>query len=144
MRVAIVYDSRSGTTRQAAEAMAALARDAGHTCTVSPVQQADPSEVSTAEALCIGSWTQGFLYFWQHATRGTHDFIERLGPLQGQPAAVFCTYKTSPGRLLDRMADALRAQGADVTGQFRSRGPRAPEGFQAWVDHLAAREETSG
>ncbi len=136
MNVAIVYDSKTGTTKAAAEAMADLVRAAGHQCTVSSVQDADPAPVSAADAICIGSWCKGLFFIRQHATPATMEFIDGLGNLEGKPAAVFCTYKTAVGRMLTKMAAQLRNRGADVTGSFRSRGPVAPDGFGDWVERL--------
>ena len=135
MKVAIVYDSRTGTTKAAAEEMAQIAVAAGHESTAVAVQAAPPAEVSAADAVCIGSWTEGLFFIRQHATQATMEFIDTLN-LAGTPAAVFCTYKTSPGKMLDKMATALEARGARVTGSFRSRGRQAPDGFEAWLDSL--------
>ena len=136
MKVAIVYDSRTGKTRKAAEEMGAAVRDAGHECSVHSVQKAGPAEVSAADAICIGSWTEGLFFVLQHATRATSELIDRLGPLDGKPAAVFCTYLTATGKMLPKMADRLRARGANVTGRFRSRGPVMASDFRGWVEGL--------
>ena len=136
MNVAIVFDSSTGTTKTAAEAMAELVRKAGHQCTVSSVQDADPASVGTADALCIGSWCQGLFVVFQHATTATMDFIDSLDELSGKPAAVFCTYKTAVGGMLPKMAARLESRGADVTGSFKSRGPYAAAGFKDWVMSL--------
>ena len=135
MRVAIVYDSRTGTTRAAAEDMARLARDRGHECDVVPIASADAEELSKADAVCVGSWTEGLFFILQHATKPTMAFIDRLS-LKSTPAAVFCTYKTSPGKMLDKMADRLMASGGTVTARLRSRGRTAPDGFGRWLDGL--------
>lgn len=136
MRVAIVYDSATGNTKAAAEQMAEAVRAAGHECTVQAVLDADPVAVGAADAVCIGSWTQGLYVILQHATRATMAFIDRLGPLDGKPAAVFTTYKLAVGRMLAKMAAGLEARGARVTGQFKSKGPRAADGFGDWVRSL--------
>ncbi len=137
MRIAIVYDSRTGTTRAAAEDMAQMAGEAGHECGAVAVQGASPSDVAEADAVCVGSWTEGYFFFGQHATKATMDFIDRL-ELGSTPTAVFCTYKTSPGKMLNKMADRLEARGAKVTGRFRSRGRTAPDGFGGWLESLEA------
>lgn len=137
MNVAIVFDSETGTTKAAAEAMAGLVRAAGHDCTVGSVQELDPATVSAADAICIGSWCKGLFFVAQHATEATMDFIDGLGALDGKPAAVFCTYKTAAGRMLPKMAARLRERGAEVTGSFKSRGPVAGDGFNQWVAELA-------
>ena len=135
MQIAIVYDSRTGTTRAAAEDMARIATDRGHTCSVAAVADADASEVNDADAVCVGSWTEGLFFILQHATKATMEFIDRLS-LDGTPAVVFCTYKTSPGKMLDKMADRLETRGATVTGRFRSKGRTAPDGFADWFESL--------
>ncbi|MFQ5522567.1 MAG: flavodoxin family protein [Acidimicrobiia bacterium] len=135
MRITIVYDSRTGTTKAAAEEMAQLATAAGHEVSVVAVQAASAAEVSSADAVCVGSWTEGLFFILQHATKATMEFIDSL-ELDGAPSAVFCTYKTSPGKMLDKMAEALEARGAKVTARLRSRGPYAPEGFKGWLDSL--------
>jgi flavodoxin len=136
MKVAIVFDSETGTTKAAAEAMAELVRGAGHQCTVSSVQDADPAAVSAADALCVGSWCKGLFFVFQHATEATMDFIDSLDELGGKPAAVFCTYKTAVGGMLPKMAARLESRGAVVTGSFKSRGRLAAEGFKDWVESL--------
>ncbi len=136
MNIAIVYDSRTGTTKAAAEAMAQLAVERGHEASAVAVQAAAAADVGSADAVCIGSWTEGLFFILQRATKATMAFIGGLS-LDGTSAAVFCTYKTSPGKMLDKMAEALEARGARVTGKFRSRGPHAPDGFAAWLDALA-------
>lgn len=135
MKLAIVYDSRTGTTKGAAEKMAEVAAGRGYQCDVVPVQTADATTVSAADAICVGSWTEGLFFILQHATKATMGFIAELS-LEGKPAAVFCTYKTSAGKILPKMAAAMTARGGKVTGQFKARGPVAPAGFEAWVDSL--------
>ena len=91
MRVAIVYDSSTGTTKAAAEQMGEVTRAAGHDCSVSSIHDADPADVSAADVICVGSWTKGLYVIRQGPTEATIDFIEKLGPLDGQPAAVLPT-----------------------------------------------------
>jgi flavodoxin len=136
MEVAIVYDSETGTTKAAAEAMSELVREAGHGCIVSSVQDADPATVSAADAVCVGSWCKGLFFVGQRATEATMDFIDGLGNLDSKPAAVFCTYKTAVGGMLPKMAARLERHGANVTGSFKSRGPFAAKGFGNWVESL--------
>lgn len=89
--------------------------------------------VSTADAVCVGSWTEGLFFILQHATKASMEFIDSLA-LEGTAAAVFCTYKTSPGKMLDKMATRLEASGGTVTARLRSRGRTAPDGFVEWLE----------
>ncbi|MEO1065347.1 MAG: flavodoxin domain-containing protein [Actinomycetota bacterium] len=136
MKIAIVFDSRTGTTKAVAEQMAKLAVAAGHDGTARPVQAVSAGDISGwADALAIGSWTEGWFIVRQHATQQTMEFIDEL-TLDGEPVAVFCTYQLSPGRLLAKMTRAVEARGGRVTGAFRSRGREVPDGFAAWLDSL--------
>ena len=143
MRVAIVYDSETGTTKAAAEEMAAIVRSAGLDCSVEPAWEADAAAVSTADAICIGCWTQGLFIVAQHPTDRALLFIDRLGPFDGKPAAVFTTYKLAVGGMLRQLAARLEARGARVTGQFKSRGPHAAREFEAWVRSLPLERPSS-
>ena len=133
MRVAIVYDSHTGTTRAAAEAMGKHLRELGNEVHIDAVTGADPAVVSEADLICIGSWTQGLFVILQHATKATMSFIERLGDLKGKKALVFCTYKLATGSLLPTMAQAMRAKGAEVVGEYRFRGPAPTPDFQSFA-----------
>jgi flavodoxin len=136
MRVAIVYDSATGTTKAAAEQMGEVASAAGHECSVDSIHGADPAEVSAADVICVGSWTKGLYIIRQGPTQATIDFIERLEPLDGKQVAVFTTYAIAVGKTLEKMASSLEARGAKVTGRFKSKGPSAATDFATWLRHL--------
>ena len=97
MRIAIVYDSRTGTTRAAAIAMGCQFEEQGHSCQVQSVSEADPTRIVEADMVCVGSWTRGLFFFLQSATPATMRFLESLGDLAGKQALVFATYKISTG-----------------------------------------------
>ena len=136
VEVAIVYDSSTGKTKAAAEQMGEAARVAGHECSVESIHGADPAQVTRADAVCVGSWCKGLFVILQRPTEETMDIIERLGPLDGKPAAVFTTYALAVGKTLPKMAVALGARGASVTGELKSKGPRVAEGFDSWLRTL--------
>ncbi|HSF84544.1 MAG TPA: flavodoxin domain-containing protein [Acidimicrobiia bacterium] len=136
MKVAIVYDSSTGKTKAAAEQMGEAARAAGHECSVESIHDADPAQVATADAVCVGSWTKGLFIIRQSPTPATISFIERLGPLDGKPAAVFTTYDLAIGKTLKKMATPLEARGARVTAELKSKGPHAADDFGAWLRTL--------
>jgi hypothetical protein len=66
------------------------------------------------------------------------SFVERLGSLDGKPAAVFTTYDIAIGKTLTKMAAPLEARGAIVSGRFKSKGPNAADEFDAWLQTLDA------
>lgn len=136
MNIAIVYDTRTGTTARAAEAMGKTMEELGHQCQVLYIGQAIPAEVSEADLLCVGSWVQGLFIIMQHPTERTMEFIERLGNLTGKKALVFCTYKLAAGSTLSKIAQALEGKGAQVVGQFKYRGPEPNDDFMSFANAL--------
>ncbi len=138
MRVAIVYDSRTGTTYRAAEAMAGIFEQHGHQAKARPVVRADPAEISSADLICIGSWVQGLFVILQHPTEKSLQYIESLGDLTGKRAVVFCTYKLAVGSTLQQMARALEGKGAEVVGRFKYRGPEPDEAFKSFAAGFSA------
>ena len=136
MNIAIVYDSSTGTTAKAAEAMAKMMEGHGHQCNVQRVVEADPAEVSQADLICIGSWVKGLFIIRQHPTAGTLRFIKQLENLSGKDVVVFCTYKLAIGSSLRQMANALEGQGAKVVGQFKYRGPDPDSKFASFATSL--------
>ena len=136
MNIAIVYDSSTGTTAKAAEAMGKMMEEHGHQCHVQSVTDADPTDVSEADLICIGSWVEGLFIIRQHPTAGSMDFVERLANLAGKKAVVFCTYKLAAGSTLSQMAKALEGKGAKVVGQFKYRGPEPNKAFTSFVSSL--------
>jgi len=137
MNVAIVYDSSTGTTAQAARTMGKIIEEQGHNCQVQSVKDADPAETAEADLICIGSWIKGLFIIRQHPTAGSMHFVERMGDLSGKKAVVFCTYKVAVGSSMRKMAKALESSGAEVLGQFKFRGPQLTTAFTNFASSLS-------
>ena len=135
MKVAIVYETHTGTTAAAAEKMAEIVRLAGHECTVENISNADVAKVARADAIAIGCWTKGWFVIMQHPSDGILDFVSGLS-INHKPVAVFATYKLAVGSTLRKLADAVESSGGKVTGMYRVKGPKVPQGFEAWVKSL--------
>ena len=136
MKIAIVYDSSTGTTAKAAETMGKTLEAHGHQCRVQSISLADPADVSEADLICIGSWVKGLFIIRQHPTEGTMKFIERLGDLAGKNVVVFCTYKLAIGSTLRQMAEVLEEEGATVVEQFKYRGSEPNSKFASFANSL--------
>lgn len=136
MKVSIVYDSSTGTTRQAAEAMGKILDEKGHEVQVQRVVEADPAEVAQADLICVGSWVQGWFIIKQHPTDTTLRFLDQLGDLTGKQTVVFCTYKLAAGSTLGQLARPLEGKGAQVVGQFKFRGPKPDGKFAGFATAL--------
>ena len=136
MKIAIVYDSSTGKTAAAAEAMGKILSGNGHQCQIQDIKDADPGEVSQADLICIGSWVKGLFIIRQHPTEGSMGFINRLDDLEGQQVVVFCTYMLAAGSTLSQMAQELEEKGANVVGRFKYRGAEPDKKFQKFAASL--------
>jgi len=136
MKIAIVYDTRTGRTMTMARAMGATLKERGHECTVKSIVEADPAETAGADLICAGSPTHGLFLILQHPTPEWVQFVERLGDLQGKKAVVFTTYLIATGPTLTKMARVFEKGGAEVVGRFRSKRPTPGEDFAAFAAGL--------
>lgn len=136
MNIVIVYDSSTGTTTQAAQAMEEQFTSQGHICQVQSVSEVDVALIDNADLLCVGSWVKGLFVIRQHPTEGIMQFINRLDDLEGKKTIVFCTYKVSPGSTLRQMTKALVGKGAQVVQQFKYRGPEINKQFAEFSTSL--------
>lgn len=135
MKVAIAYETHTGITGAAAEKMAEVVRLAGHECSVASIANPDAKAVARADAIVLGAWTKGYFIIRQHPSEGMLSFLDGMS-LNGRPTAVFATYKLAVGSTLRQMANAAEAAGGKVTGMYKVKGPKVPEGFEAWVRSL--------
>ena len=67
MNISIVYDSSTGTTAAAAQAMGKTLEENGHQCRVQSISQADPSDASKADLLFLGTWVKGLFIIMHHS-----------------------------------------------------------------------------
>ena len=136
MNIAIVYDSKTGTTAKAAEAMGKTLGELGHQCQVQSVAQADPADVAEADLICIGTWVKGLFIILQHPNPVSMQYVDRLGNIGGKKVVVFCTYMLAAGSTLSQMANALEGKGANVVGQFKYRGSKPNNEFVSFAQSL--------
>jgi len=134
MRVAIVYDTHTGTTAAAAEKMAEVVRAAGHDCSVANVSNAE-SAVQGAKAVAVGAWTKGPFILRQHPSEPMMRWLADAS-LTNRQVAVFTTYKLAIGSTLRQLSMAAESAGGKVTGMYKVKGANVPAGFEAWVASL--------
>ena len=132
MQILILYQSRSGHTRQAAEAIAGATRDLSHSVAIKSIIEVRQADIEQADLLFIGTWVQGFILFGVKPA-GADLWVPALPTLAGKSVAIFCTYAFNPRRSLDRLNDLLAARGAVVVGQRAFQRRRPGEGARDFV-----------
>ena len=148
MDVAVVYESKTGTTRRLALAIGDALFDQGIRCTTYPTAGVTAEAVADTKVLVVGTWTDGLFAVGQRP--GGHRRIERvLGALAGpdgdgladKRCLVYCTYAVTPGRTLEKLAALVTDAGGTVSGGLAVRRDRLTVGAQALA---AAVTETAG
>ena len=106
----IVYESRRGRARRAAEAVAEAAAAHGVPTLLRSKDEAVPDDLLEAPALIAGCWAKIDTPFGGEAVRGMSQWIETLPELHGKPIGLYCTYTFFPHTFADtatRTAEAL-------------------------------------
>ena len=114
MKALVIWESLTGTTRKAAELIAAGLRAAGVEASVSPVTAIDLAALSAADVVVVGSWTDGIVFVGQKP--GRQSRLWSMPFLTGKRAFVYCTYAVDAGHAVDKLADIVRDRGAEVLG----------------------------
>lgn len=137
MNVVVVYESRTGTTREAAELIGGAARRAGADVHVFPIEHIELKPLAEADMVFVGSWVDGLFFFGQRP--GGARKIWALPAIDRKRMSVFCTYAKNPGKTLRKMAGILEAKGAEVVEEQAFHRKRLDVGLDAYVaDALAA------
>lgn len=135
MNVLVLYQSRNGHTRDAAEAIAQAARDLKHEVKLKSVVEVSKADVEKADALLIGTWIQGFILFGVKPA-GAELWVPALPSLEGKPVGVFCTYAFNPRGSLGKLSALLTARGAAIIGQRAFHRSRTREGTAPFVQSV--------
>jgi flavodoxin len=135
MNVLVLYQSRGGHTREAAEAVALAARDLNHKVNLKSVIEVRSADVEQAETLFVGTWVQGFILFGVKPA-GAELWVPALPSLAGKPVGVFCTYAFNPRSSLRRLGALLQARGATVVGERAFHRSRPGDGAKLFVQSV--------
>lgn len=135
MNVLILYNSRAGHTRRAAEAIAQAARGLNHEVVVKSVIEVRKADVEQADALFVGTWVHGLILFGVRPA-GAELWVPALPALDGKPVGVFCTYAFHPRRSLRMLGDRLAARGATIRGQRAFHRSRPGDGAEQFVQSV--------
>jgi len=132
MNVLVLYQSRKGHTKAAAEAIAQVARGLNHEVAVKSVIEVLQADVERADVLFVGTWVQGFILFGVRPA-GADLWAAALPSLDGKPVGVFCTYLFNPRGSLGMLGDLLAARGGTLVGQRAFHQSRTDDGAEPFV-----------
>jgi flavodoxin len=115
VKAALLVESLTGNTWQAAENVASLLQEEHWTITgLSKVRRPDYESIHEADFVLVGTWVHGAFIFGQAPWAA--NSIANLPAMRGKRAAAFCTFALDPGSSLDRLTRAVGETGAYVLG----------------------------
>lgn len=134
MQIAVVYASRTGNTRRAAELIGTAVEERGHTASIQSVDDLDYKFLADADLIVLGTWVSGHFVIGQKP--GDARRLARVPKLTGKPVAIFLTYAINPGSALGKLEKALTREGADVIGGYAWKRSNLPAGIEDFVDGI--------
>jgi flavodoxin len=110
MKISIIYNSHTGTTKGFADAMGRYLEEKGAETRVGSIDSYDKEFMESAELVLLGSWTSGLFFFAQHPDRPWNYFAERMPAITEKRVALFTTYKLATGSMFRKMEKKLRGK----------------------------------
>lgn len=135
MNVLILYQSRGGHTRTAAETIAQTVHALKHRVSVKSVIEVRKTDIETADVVFVGTWVQGFILFGVKPAEAKL-WVPALPSLAGKPVGIFCTYAFNPRGSLRALGAMLAARGAIIRGQRAFQRSRLNEGVESFVESV--------
>ena len=142
MDAVVIYESLTGNTARAGQAIAAELTEQGVPTKAFPITKIDYQALSDADLVIVGSWVDGLILVGQRP--GRLGRVRAMPALAGKRAVVYLTYAIDPGKALQKMSDAVAARGAEVLGGQVIRRDKLDDGVDEFVDRVLAVIEPAG
>lgn len=130
----VIYESLTGNTKTAGEMIATQLTYAGVPTVSCSTKQVALQQLSEADLVIIGSWTDGLFFFGQKP--GGIGRLAKLPVIDGKKTAVYCTYALDKGKTLEILSGVVGRRGGDVIGGSAIRRDKIEEGVTNFVDRL--------
>lgn len=134
MRAIVIYESLTGNTRTAGEAIAQRLSASGVATRAFPITAIDYQALADADLVVVGSWVDGVFVVGQRP--GRVGRIKAMPAIQGKKAAVYLTYALNPGKALQKLSDTVEGRGGELLGGVSIRRDKIVEGVDDFVDRL--------
>ena len=121
---AIVYRSRTGTTRRLAEEIGAFLATRDIEPKVVSIEECDVHTLAAVDYLFLGCWTGGLMVVLQHPDQEWIEFTRRLPAIAGPRVGLFTTYKLASGSIFAQMRKHLASKVPAIGLELRSKTGR--------------------
>lgn len=131
VKVAVVYESRTGNTAHVAEMIGAAVQELGHEVGIWPTEKANLDYLTDADMVFLGTWTGGIIVTGHHP--GDGGKLLAMPGIWGKPTAGFMTYALHAGKVLDKMSDIVTLLGGVWLGGRLFKRGKLDEGLASFV-----------
>ncbi len=128
----ILYNSKTGTTKNYAEEIGRFFKIRDIAVNVVPIEDYDEKMLENVDYLLLGCWTSGLMLFFQQPEKNWTNFASRLPSLHGIKVGFFTTYSFLPGSMFRNMAKQLKGKIEKHSVELKSK-----DGHFSWDNSVA-------
>jgi flavodoxin len=118
---AILYHSKTGTTKRYAEEISKYLQSKGLDTQVTSIQAYSEDMLNNVDYVLFGCWTNGLMVILQHPEKIWVDFAAKLPSMPDVKVALFTTYKILTGSMFRNMYKELKGNFAPPSLELKSR-----------------------
>ena len=127
MKISIIYNSRTGTTKKYAEEMQAFLKEKGADTMLSSLEEINKEDLQASDLVLLGSWTSGLFFFAQHPDKKWKQNVSKLSGISDKKICLFTTYKTLTGSMFRKMQQSLNLPEDAKVHYLKSRSSKLTE-----------------
>jgi len=138
-KAAIVYRSRTGTTRRLAEEIGAVLATRNVEPSVVSIADCDVRALGDVDYLFLGCWTSGLMVVLQRPDQSWIEFVHSLPPIAGPRAGRFTTYTLATGSMFAQIRKHLASKAPAIGLELKSRFGRLSEADKQALEQFVTR-----
>jgi len=131
VKVAVIYESRTGNTARVARMIGAAAEELGAEVGVWSTSRVNLDFLSDADLVFVGTWTDGVIIAGHRP--GDSRRLKAMPGLWGLPTAGFVTYAIHAGNVIDKLERVVVDRGGEWLGGRLFKRGRLSEGVGTFV-----------
>ncbi len=137
-KAAVIYRSRTGTTRRLAEEIGTFLASRDVEASVASIGEFDMRTLGMVDYLLLGCWTNGLFIVRQHPDEPWLAFARDLPAVHDARVGLFTTYKLATGSMFAKMREPLAGKLPAVELELKSRSGHLSEHDREALDRFVA------
>ena len=136
MKVSIIYNSHSGTTKGFSEAIGKYLSEKGIENQVGSVGNYDKTYLQSADVVLLGCWTSGLMIIAQHPDGLWKKFTREMPAIREKRVGLFTTYKIATGSMFRKMEKLLAGKIDTTHAKIKSKGRLLTDEHKSAIDEF--------